>query len=145
MSEPDPELPRVDHGEHVDDVDPANGTEPFVELEHGDANGGAPAEPAPERFTAPDKVVSVARAVAARPSADPKVSALVAVLGSRMGRALITDRLLELLPPLDDPDEWDQFLAMLVGVALNLTSDGLELDVDVCRQAGAELLGRVFE
>jgi hypothetical protein len=141
MTEPEPELPRVDHGEPVD-VDPANGTEPYVELEHGDANGGAPE---PERFTAPEKVVSVARAVAARPSADPKVSALVAVLNSRVGRSLITDRLLELLPPLDDPEEWDQFLAMMVGVALNLTSDGLELDTDACRQAGAELLGRVFE
>jgi hypothetical protein len=142
MTEPEPELPRVDHGEPVD-VDPANGTEPYVELEHGDANGGAPE--LPERFTAPEKVVSVARAVAARPSSDPKVSALVAVLNSRVGRSLITDRLLELLPPLDDPEEWDAFLAMMVGVALNLTSDGLELDVDACRQAGAELLGRVFE
>jgi hypothetical protein len=137
-------LAHVDHvAGRVDDVDvdPANGSEPYVDLEPRDANGSAP----PVLFTAPDKIVSVARAVAARPGADPKVAALVSVLGSRVGRSLITDRLLELLPPLDDPDEWDELLGMLVGVALNLTSDGLELDVDACRSAGAELLGRVFE
>jgi hypothetical protein len=97
-----------------------------------------------DTFTAPEKLASIAHAITSRPTRDPKVNALLAMLTSGLGRRLVLDRALELLPPLDQPDEWDQWLALLVGCALELTSDGVELDVDACREIGRQTIMALF-
>lgn len=122
------------------DVDPANGTERY-----DDGSAGTAAEPSSERFTAPDKIASVARAVLSRPSGDPKVSALLAVITSGLGRRMVLDPALSMLPPMDDPGAWDGWLAMLAGCALELTSDGVEPDVAQCRENARQVLAALFE
>jgi hypothetical protein len=128
-----------------DDVDPANGTEPYA----GDqasgpesARAGAP-DGAGEIFTAPDKIVSVVRAVLERP-AEPKVRGLLAVLTSPLGKRLLLDPMLALLPPLDEPAEWDEWLAVMAGCALELASDGVTIDVDQAREHARILLAALF-
>lgn len=115
------------------EVDPANGTEPYA------ADGAA----AP-LYTAPEKIASVVRVVLARPSADPKVGALLAVLTSPLGSRLLVRPMLALLPPMDEPDGWDDWLAVLAGTALELVSDGRELDVDQARADARFILAALF-
>src|SRR4051812_34174017 len=103
-------------------VDPAHGTEAYEdrpEPGQAPAAGAAPEEAphdgrasdaAPALFTAPDKLSSVVQAVLATPSADPKVRGLLAALTSGLGRRLVLQPMLDLLPPLDEPDEWDAWL-----------------------------------
>lgn len=129
--------------EYVDDVDPANGTEPYRELEAPvPIAGDAPAEVV--TFTAPEKIGEVVRAVLANPSTDPKMRGILSMLTSGLGRRLVVAPMLELLPPADAPEEWDAWLGLLVGCALELSSDGAELDVDASRIMARELLGALF-
>lgn len=138
----------------------ANGTEPFVdsstsgdgggdlpivEPEPGMPPGEIPAAGPPDLFTAPDKIVSVVQAMLAKPSPDPKVNAVLRVLQSRLARNVIVNPVLALLPPLDAPDDWDAYLAMLVGCALELASDGVEIDVDVARDNARQQLAGLFD
>jgi hypothetical protein len=139
--------------EHAD-VDPANGTLPHVE-------DSGPTEPPPrdpgpgevhrdggpdaDGFTAPEKITSVVRAVLARPSDDPKVAALLAAITSPIGRRWLVAPMLALLPPLDEPDEWDEWLAVLAGCALELTSDEAVVDVGEARGAARYMLQLLFE
>jgi hypothetical protein len=122
--------------DYFDEVDPANGTEPV--------NGnGIP--PMPEAFTAPEKIGSVVGAVLDRPSPEPKVAALLAVIASPLGHRLLVRPMLALLPPLDQPGEWDEWLGLLAGCALELVSDGVEVDVDQARESARVVLGLLFE
>jgi hypothetical protein len=135
------------------DVDPANGTLPYVE--DSGPTEPPPRDPGPEEvhrdggpdpgFTAPEKITSVVRAVLARPSGDPKVAALLAAMTSPIGRRWLVGPMLALLPPLDEPDEWDEWLAVLAGCALELTSDQAVVDVDEARGAARTMLQLLFE
>lgn len=135
------------------DVDPANGTEVHHDSDAGMVAGESPSTPeadrvhetpAPEAFTAPEKLASVVHAVLATPSGDPKLQAALAALTSSLGRRLLVEPMLGLLPPLDQPDEWDAWLSLIAGAALELTSDGAEVDVDLARQDARALLVALF-
>lgn len=135
----------IDDGLGFDDVDPANGTEPYAGEDHGEtaAVPGAGASPGPDSFTAPEKISSVAQAVLAKP-AEPKVAALLAVITSPLGKRLLLQPMLALLPPLDAPAEWDAWLAVLAGCALELASDGVIVDVDQAQAQARYLLAELF-
>jgi hypothetical protein len=95
-------------------------------------------------FTAPEKISSVVERVLSAPTAgDPKLAAAMRALraGRRFG---LFGPLLALLPPADDPAQWDSFLVLATGLALNLTSDGVDVDVDQAREAGAQLLAELY-
>lgn len=116
------------------DVDPANGSEPHFEP-----------PPSELAFTAPEKISAVVREVLARPAADPKVGAILAVITSPIGDRFLLRPMLALLPPLDAAEEWDAWLAILAGCALELSSDGVELDVTAARDDARMLLQALFE
>jgi hypothetical protein len=133
--------------EHHPDVDPANGTEPYTELPaESQQEAGTPAdEQQPADYTAPEKITSVARMVLARPAADAKVRALLGLITSPFGTRLLVQPMLALLPPLDDAAAWDEWLGMLAGFALELASDGVEIDVDAARVHAGYVLAALFE
>jgi hypothetical protein len=120
-------------------------TEHADELEHADPEelGQVDVDPEPEAFTAPEKITSVVRAVLARPG-EPKVRALLAVITSPLGDRLLLRPMLAMLPPLDQPGEWDEWLAVLAGCALELASDGVTVDVDQARADARFMLAALF-
>lgn len=120
-------------------------TEHADELEHADPEEleQVDVDPESEAFTAPEKITSVVRAVLARPG-EPKVRALVAVITSPLGERLLLRPMLALLPPLDQPGEWDEWLAVLAGCALELASDGVNVDVDQARADARFMLAALF-
>ena len=136
------------------DVDPANGTEEVKESGAGMVAGEIPSPPAPtpvhetpapDSFTAPEKIASVVQAVLASPGTDPKMRGLLAALTSGLGRRLLIAPMLEMLPSMDEPEEWDAWLEVLVGIALELTSDGVDLDTAEARGKARFILSALFE
>jgi len=127
--------------EHVD-VDPANGTEPYDPASDLPADSQQDAGTSPA-FTAPEKITSVVRAVLARPG-EPRVRTLLAVITSPLGDRLLLRPMLALLPPLDAADEWDAWLALLAGCALELVSDGVEIDLAEVQAEARFLLAALF-
>jgi hypothetical protein len=103
-------------------------------------------EPAAEpAFSAPEKIAGVAQAVLAAPSGDPKVAGVLGAIMSPLGRRFLLQPMLNLLPPVDEPDEWDTWLALLAGVACELTSDGVEVDLADAREQARAVLAALFE
>jgi hypothetical protein len=101
--------------------------------------------PPPGSFTAPEKIASVAQAVLAAPSGDPKVAAVLAAIVSPLGRRFLLQPMLNLLPPVDEPAEWDLWLALLAGVACELSSDGVDVDLAEAREQARDVLAALFE
>jgi hypothetical protein len=125
------------------EVDPANGTEPV-----DDDLLGPTMDidlPAAAVYTAPEKIAAVVQAVLANPTTDPKMRGLLGVLTSGLGRRMVLDPMMSMLPPMDAPEEWDMWLEVLIGVALELGSDDHVVDVDAARRRAGFILGALFE
>jgi hypothetical protein len=90
-----------------------------------------------------DKIGSVVdRLFSTEPSSPVAAAAMRGIrTAHRFG---LTRPWLALFPPLDDEAQWMQLLAIFVGVALELQSDDLEIDVDAARQAGREVLANLY-
>jgi hypothetical protein len=100
----------------------------------------AAGEPHVCAFTAAEKLQSLIDRVDAVTAASTDarvrlVRQLVKIAGGRLGfRDVI----------LRDPAELDAMLATTVGLALNLTSDGVTLDPETCRREAAGLLEQLY-
>lgn len=111
--------------------------------ESGPAEDGARVPPAPG-YGAGEKIASlVDHFLQAPPSASADVRAAMSAIRAAHRFRLLRP-VLALFPETSEHAEWDQRIAAFVGIALNLTSDGVDLDVDACRQAGALILADLY-
>ena len=97
-----------------------------------EVNGDAPA------YGAGEKVHAVVEHVFRLRARDPQLALLLTTA------RLIKRPLRNALPPAHESEAWDQLLALLVGVALNLVSDGVEIDVEQAKEAGAVALAELW-
>lgn len=112
----------------------------------GDAGAVSPelASHGPPQFTSGEKVASlVERLMNGPPPDDAKTRVALRALkwAKRVG---MVDPIVALFPPIDDAEAWDTWLALGVGIALNLVSDGVGVDQAQARVAGAQVLQAFF-
>jgi hypothetical protein len=107
---------------------------------------GAAAEAAApvDSFTSGEKIRSLLDLVMNAPPPDARTRSAVAAIKTAHRFRLLRP-ILDTFPPLDEPGEWDEWIAVAVGVALNLVSDGVEVDVDELERHGALVLASLFE
>jgi hypothetical protein len=109
------------------------------------ASLAAPASGPEEPFTVGEKIRSVLEALlAATDRAEGETGAALSVLRWLIRSRWIAGRILPLFPPLEDEQAWHSWLTVAAGLALNLTSDGYELDVDEARAVGREILAELL-
>jgi hypothetical protein len=106
---------------------------------------GAAAEAAApvDSFTSGEKIRSLVDLVLNAPPPDARTRSAVAAIKTAQRFRLLRP-ILDTFPPLDDPQAWDEWIATAVGVALNLVSDGVDVDVDELERQGALILGQLF-
>jgi hypothetical protein len=105
--------------------------------------GGEIPPAGPPGFTSGEKIASVLDVVLTGEPSDPKARAVLSTIRTAR-RFRLLGPVLEAFPPLEDPAAWDQWLALAAGVALNLISDGVDVDLEAARAVGADVLAQLF-
>lgn len=99
----------------------------------------------PPAFTSGEKIHSVVDAMQAQLGRDNSATGrLLRRLIKAVSMAGLLDSFRGQLPGWDQPDEWDQRLALAVGLALELVSDDCTIDVDASRAAARQVLDALF-
>jgi hypothetical protein len=106
-------------------------------------NGDAPAPAA--SFTVGEKIRSLLDVVLRNPEAPKDATAAATLRAFRTAERFgLTKPVARMFPSLDDEEAWHAWLAIATGVCLELTSDGVELDVEACRRAARLVLAELF-
>jgi hypothetical protein len=145
-SEPPKSDPPTPSPEPAAEVESAPAPPPPVNPEPrgGPTTPGPGPQPGPA-FTSGEKVGALLEVVFDNPNppADARTrAALRAIATARRFRLL--KPLADVFPPLEDSEAWDAWIALALGVCLNLVSDGVDVDVDEARRHGATVLGQLF-
>ena len=120
--------------------------EQVAQLEHlralqaeADAGDQAGDQAEPHRFTVGEKLQTIGWCLTHAQVDSGNLGGLLKMLRNAQRFGLL-NRITSELPPLEDEDSWHQLIGLVVGALLSLTSDGVELDLEAARIAGAELL-----
>jgi hypothetical protein len=108
-----------------------------------DAHELSAAPSAAETFTSGEKVRSLLDVAFSSPTRDKRARAAISAIKTAQ-RFRLLNPIIDIFPPLDDPQAWDEWIVVAVGVALNLLSDDFELvDVDLYR-VGQQVLAQLY-
>jgi hypothetical protein len=104
---------------------------------------GAIAAAGPPSFTSAEKLRAVLDAAQRGLAADSSSTArMMRRAIAAAGRFGLLEQLR--LPSWEEPEEWDQRLALAIGLGLELMSDGVELDIEAARGAARQALHVLF-
>lgn len=95
-------------------------------------------------FTVGEKLASLLDAIVTGPTPDDAGAAYAYRTLRLLVRLPMTRKLGSYFPDLDDEDGWHALIALLVGVLLNLPSDGAQLDLDAAAALGADTLASLM-